>query len=164
MKNLIIFTFLLFLLVPESKAQNYTSAIGLRLGYPVSVSYKHFINEKHALEGNVGFRARNFYRSFNISGAYQFHNPINIDNFPENFQWYWGVGGSIYLWSWDNGFGEGAANTSFGAQGYIGLEYKFENIPLNISLDWVPTFFLNGYSSGFGVGFGAVAVRYVLNN
>ena len=54
MKNLkFVLPFLLgvFFLLPNSgvQAQNYTSAVGARLGFPLSASYKTFINESGAI-------------------------------------------------------------------------------------------------------------------
>ena len=31
-----------------------------------------------------------------------------------------------------------STDPNFGAQGVVGLDYKFNNIPLNLSLDWKP--------------------------
>ncbi len=42
----------LFLVVNKLDAQSYNSAIGLRFGYPTSVSYKTFLNEKSAVEAS----------------------------------------------------------------------------------------------------------------
>jgi hypothetical protein len=70
----------------------------------------------------------------------------------------------VYFWSFDNGYDFGDdASVSIGIQGYLGLDYKFANAPVNLSLDWVPTFFLNGFGNGFGADNGALAVRYTLN-
>jgi hypothetical protein len=46
--------------------------------------------------------------------------------------------------------------------GVIGLDYKFSEIPLNLSVDWMPTYFLGGYIGGFGGGYGSLSARYVL--
>lgn len=72
----------------------YQDAVGLRLGFPVSVSYKKFLNEKAAVEGYVGLRSYGFGRWFNISGAYQVHQPISE---IEGLQCYYGGGASIFL-------------------------------------------------------------------
>lgn len=162
MKKLLFSSVLTFFIVASVSAQNYTSAIGARLGYPLSASFKYFMNESHALEAYVGTRGYDFYRWTNVSVGYQIHRGIDAAGFPEGFKWYYGAGGSIYFWSWDTGFGDGESNSTFGVQGYLGIEYTFEDIPLNVSVDWVPTFFINGFGSGFGGGYGALAARYVL--
>ncbi|MBK7872232.1 MAG: hypothetical protein IPJ74_16935 [Saprospiraceae bacterium] len=50
--------------------------------------------------------------------------------------------------------------------GVLGLDYKFANAPVNLSLDWVPIFYIGNdreyVYSGFQGGYGGLAVRYVL--
>ena len=146
----------------QLQAQDYKTALGARLGYPLSASIKHFITENHALEGYVGTRWYSHYRWTNVSGAYLIHFPIEG---VDDLKWYIGAGGSIYFWGFDKGFGDGSRNTSVGLQGYLGLEYTLAKAPISFSVDWVPTIFLNGYyeSSRFGGGYGSFAVRYVLS-
>ena len=141
-------------------AANYKSAVGLRLGSPVAVTYKHFLNDDNAFEVFGSFRAFNGYSWIAASGAYQIHN-----DFPDvdNLKWYYGAGGSVYFYSFDTGFGGNSGSTAVGINGYIGLDYKIESAPVSITIDWIPTFFLNGFTSGFGSGFGSVGVRYVLD-
>jgi len=150
---------LLFAVVTTTSAQEYESALGARLGYPLSASYKTFLGgSNNAFEAYAGFR--NFgagYSWFTISGAYQIHKPIED---VEGLQWYFGGGASVYFWSFD--FTTDSSTTTFGLQGYLGLDYKFEDYPINLSLDWIPTIFLSGFDSGFGGGYGSLGVRYVL--
>lgn len=138
-------------------SQSYNSAIGLRFGYPTSVSYKKFFKEDLAFEGIVGFRGYTGYSWINIAAAIQKHNAISS---TEGLSWYYGAGAGVYLYSYD--FVTTESSTGFGIQGYLGLDYKFADIPLNLSVDWVPTFFLAGYGSGFGGGYGGLSARYVL--
>ena len=161
-KTILIISFFIFLFA-YSNAQSYKTALGARLGYPFSISLKHHVSENHAVEAYVGTRGSNFYRWANASVAYQIHKPLDIEDLGESLKWYYGFGGSAYFWSYRDGFIGSDQNISFGVQGYIGLEYTFDTIPLNISVDWVPSVFINGFGSGFGAGFGALAARYVLN-
>ncbi len=142
-----------------SKAQVYTNAIGLRLGYPLSVSYKHFLNENGAIEVFGGFRSFSGYGWFNVGGLYQYHKPISG---VDGLQWYFGGGASVFFWNYDNDFLDADSTTSFGIMGNIGLDYKFADVPISVTADWAPVFFVNGYGSGFGGGYGALGVRYVL--
>ncbi|MDX2067050.1 MAG: hypothetical protein SFV55_01425 [Haliscomenobacter sp.] len=50
-------------------AQAYNSAIGLRLGYPTSVSYKKFLTESNAIEIFAGYRGYSFYNWFSVGAA-----------------------------------------------------------------------------------------------
>jgi hypothetical protein len=74
-----------------AQAQGYKSAIGLRLGSPLSVSFKTFITEPGAIEANVGFRSYGFsgyrYSWINLSAAYQHHFPIDVSGIGGNLQW-----------------------------------------------------------------------------
>ncbi len=142
-------------------SQDYNSAIGLRLGAPISLSYKNFISDQGAIEVFAGFRSYAVgYSWFNIGGVYQHHWAISG---VEGLSWYAGGGVSAFFWNYKDNFPGSDANTSFGILGALGLDYKFESAPVNLSLDWLPTFFVNGYGSGFGGGYGALSVRYVLN-
>ncbi len=155
----IIIITLAFALPNALQAQTtYQSAVGARLGYPLSLSLKHFVNDNSAVEAYVGTRIWSTYRWFSISGAYQYHQPIEIEGLP-GLQWYAGGGASVYFWNFD--FDTSASSTTLGLQGYVGLDYRFEDIPLNLTLDWIPTIFFSGYISGFGGGYGNLGVRYI---
>lgn len=158
------FLILAVLMVGSLSAQApYQDAVGLRLGFPVSVSYKKFLNEKAAVEGYVGLRSYGFGSWFNISGAYQVHQPISE---IEGLQWYYGGGASIFFWNYDDVFLEDDfSSTSFGVQGYLGLDYTFSEVPISLTADWIPTFFFGGdiNINSFGAGFGSLGVRYLLN-
>ena len=141
------------------QAQLYDSVAGLRLGAPLSISYKKIINEDKAIEGYSGTRGKNGYRFINISGAYQIIEPIDLWGIEELY-YYYGAGASIYFWSFEEE-GNNQAVTP-GLQGYLGVEYTFPDRPINITLDWVPTVFLSGHLSGLRGGYLSLGVRYVL--
>lgn len=160
-KILFIFLFAFACVFAAQAQQNYKSAIGLRLGYPLSVSYKTFISEPGAIEVFAGFRSWSYYSWFNVGGLYQHHFAIPS---VQGLDWYVGGGASAYFWNFKDQFvGDNGTSTTFGILGNIGLDYKFANAPVNISVDWMPAFFVNGYGNGFGGGYGGLAVRYTLN-
>ena len=68
----------------------------------------------------------------------------------EAFNWYLGVGPSTYIGDafW------------LGASGEIGLEYRFEAVPIALGLDWRPTFWILD-TTKFGVGSFGLNIRYV---
>jgi hypothetical protein len=160
MKNikLLTTTFFILFLISQTFSQEYKSAIGLRFGYPTSLSYKMFLNEKTAIEGFVGLRSYGFGSSFNVGAAYLLHNPITS---VDGLSWYYGGGAAAYIYSYDTGFADGGS-LGLGLSGYLGLEYTFKDIPLSLSTDWAPTFFLGGGAAGFAGGYGALSARYVL--
>lgn len=143
MKKLLLSFGLAFAMAGAAKAQSdYQSAIGIRLsnGYSdaVSGSYKTFVTEPGALEFNLGFRGRS-YGSFDwvtvaFSAAYQHHFEIKP---VEGLRWY--VGGGLTAF---NSFSDNDAYKGFGLGIFPtgGIDYKFANIPLNLSADYRPTF------------------------
>ncbi len=117
---LILFNSLLF----KSFAQEYKTALGVRLssaGAVVnnSISLKHFISPAMAIEGLLSLSDPSA-----IGILAELHKPIGES--PLN--WYYGAGAYI-------GFD---SRTKFGVQAVAGLDYKFQNVPLNLSLDWKP--------------------------
>ena len=130
-----------------TKSQNYTTSAGIRLG-PNSAAItsgftvKHFLNEKTAVEGILGIND-----GVGICGLYEIHFPIEA---VPNLQWFAGPGAYIAFRN---------STTSFGAAGVVGMDYKFEEIPLNLTIDWKPELNLISKvafeSSGLGI-----SVRY----
>ncbi len=149
----ILFSSILFSL--STSAQNYDNAVGLRLGWGLGGSIKHFFDESKAVEGilQLGGPFSNYTQ---VTGLFQIHKPL--DEVTPGLQWYFGGGGFV-------GFFSGVFSTystRIGIAGNIGLDYAFEDIPLNISLDWVPGIAIIGFGTGFGAGTaGGLAVRYI---
>lgn len=114
-----------------SNAQDYKTALGIRLSSSApainnSVSFKHFMNPKLAVEGLFTFD-----KKAAIGALLEIHNPMPS---TEGLKWFYGAG--AYL-----GFDSDKTHTDralMGAQGVVGLDYKFANLPLNLSLDWKP--------------------------
>jgi len=143
------------------QAQTYDNAAGLRLGFGFGGTFKHFLNESSALEAIVNIRGSGYLgyvssRSIAISGLYEIHKPL--DEVLEGLQWYVG-GGALVGFSTSRVIGTRSSSASFGILGVIGLDYAFEDIPLNISVDWIPGIIFNG--GGFTGDSGALAVRYI---
>jgi len=147
-----------FLVSTDLHAQQFKSAVGLRLGSPTSVSLKTHLNESNALELMAGGRWYSGYSWYNLGAAYQIHKPLNIEG-VEGLEYYFGAGASVYFWSFD--FASDASSTTLGVQGYLGAQYTFKDTPISITVDWVPTIFINSYLTGFGGGYGGLGVRYV---
>ena len=142
-------------------SQDYKSAIGLRLGAPSSISFKHFLSEKNAFELFVGYRRYSSYLNFfNVGALYQVHNNING---VEGLKWYYGGGATAFFWNYDEVFYSNDNYNGFnlGIMGNLGLDYKFVSAPINLSLDWVPTFVIgDGLYNNFRADYGALSIRY----
>ncbi len=141
-------------------AQDYNSAIGLRLGSPIAASYKTFLNEAGAIELFVGFRSHGIigFRSNSVyfGGLYQHHFDIPA---VEGLRWYigGGVAGQLYSYSFTN-------TTDFYLNIALngGAEYTFADIPLALSVDYVPLIGIIG-GGGFYGGWASFNARYILN-
>lgn len=155
MKTIPVLLFAIFLTVSSVKAQttgsDYKTALGVKF-YPTGITLKHFITPKNALEG-IGY----FYNEgARITGLYEIHGNINNAG---GLRWY--VGPGAHLGFYNNKHG-GA--TAFGVDGVLGLDYKINSAPINLSIDWQPSIeFGNGYNNGFSGNWGGIAIRYTLN-
>jgi hypothetical protein len=132
----------------SSNSSTYTTALGVKF-YPTGITLKHFISDKHALEG-LGY----FYNyGFRITGLYEIYGDIN--NAP-GLRWYIGPGAHVGFYNTKYGGG-----SSVGVDGVLGLDYKVTNAPLNLSLDWQPSFeFGENFNNGFSGGWGGFGIRY----
>ncbi|MBK8701583.1 MAG: hypothetical protein IPN29_19350 [Saprospiraceae bacterium] len=150
----------LMVLINVTSAQDYKSAIGLKLGYGLVGSYKTFLNEKAALDIFGGIR----WGGIAAGAYYEVHSPIKS---VDRLKWYWGLGGSFT--TWDYGYAGFDSYYEVGVSGVLGLDYSFEEYPVNVSVDWAPTIvLLDNYDyagvslSRFRSGYGALSVRYIL--
>jgi len=150
----LLFAVLTFFTATNLKAQemntssSYTTAIGLKFG-PGALTVKHFIDDEVALEG-IGYFAEH---GFRITGLYEFHHDISG---APGLKWYVGPGAHVGIYSY-----AGNSFSTFGIDGVLGLDYKFEGAPINLSVDWQPYFeFGSNYYNGFYGDQGGLAIRY----
>lgn len=143
-------------------SQEYNRAIGLRLGWDYGITYKHFLNQKAAIEGIATFRSWGIagyrWNYLRLTGLYLVHNA-----FPSvpGLQWYYGGGASFMTFGGDYAeYYPDDSKVGIGICGAIGLDYKFANAPISVTLDWIPTFVFGSYYGGFGGEVGGLAVRY----
>ncbi len=122
-----------------ANAQSYDKAIGIKISNGLNITYKQNLSPANNIEAGVSL-------DFIWLGVYAngFYNwQWEIEAVP-GLNWYVGPGVSL-------GVGGLAYSAYFqvAIHGQIGIEYKFAEIPLAISLDYGP---------GFGIGFGAGGV------
>lgn len=117
------------------QAQSYRTALGVRLSSANamqnnSVSFKQFITDKTAIEALFTFGD-----PLALGALVEFHKPLS----SAGLTYYYGGGGYIgFVKTLNVNTQKTNTDPNFGAQGVIGLDYKFNNIPLNLSLDWKP--------------------------
>lgn len=170
MKKIIFCTTILFASLLFSNAVNaqedgsYSNGIGIRAGggyYDlIAASFKTFVSEKGAIELNAGFRAYSVsYKWFNLSFSASYQHHFDISS-VEGLRWFIGGGATAFNtfsdYSGYRGFGLGVFPTG-------GVDYKFSNIPLNVSVDIRPTIGIikpYSYYNNFYAGNAGASVRY----
>src|SRR5215213_4436515 len=133
----------------QSMGQSYRTALGVKF-WPGAISVKHFVRDNRALEGlgyfwNYGFR---------FTGLYEIHGDING---APGLKWYVGPGAHIGFWNndWKRRYPSREDGVAIGVDGVLGLDYKIKGAPINLSIDWQPSFNIVGYtyfSSWGGLG------------
>jgi hypothetical protein len=161
MKKLIILASLLIglnnLVCAQVKGQSYKTGLGVKIwGDGGGISIKSFVQSNRAFEGIAYF----WNRGTRLTGLYEFH--FDIDGAP-GLKWY--VGPGVHLGFYNNRYydpnyydGNGAG-TFVGIDGVLGLDYKFDDVPINLSLDWQPSFEF-GANRGFVGNWGGLGIRY----
>lgn len=153
MKKIISLLLLSFLAVVSLNAQtNYSRAVGIKAGGGFSFTYKQFVTENNNLEA----QATLWNKGFRVSGLYEF-NFYRFEQAPGLALF---AGPGVHIGFWKDEFQKDYnSKAEFGIDGIIGLDYKFSNVPVNISLDWQPAVTLVG-SAGFSPSFGGIGIRY----
>jgi hypothetical protein len=155
MKRTILILFIISLLSVASFGQDYRTSLGLRAGLPYGLTVKHFLSKYNALEGILASR----WQGFIITGLYE--NEHQTGQYP-GLNWYWGLGAHIGFWGVDENpnLNTGYSGSVIGVDGVLGLEYTFDEIPLNLAIDILPSVNLIGTTGLAGIN-GAISVRYV---
>ena len=135
-------------------SQDYKTAIGLKGGYPGfgSLNAKHFISENSALEATFGGISRENYGN----GAFAILDYEIQHSLESSFSWFYGGGGLL-------GFTtnkEGTTTLQLGINSTIGIEYTFEEVPINCSLNMGPLIFISP-EVRFNWG-GGLSIRYAI--
>lgn len=169
LKQLALF-FVFAMLAPILKAQDFTidttinrqihlyvtpykKALGVKM-YPSAISYRQFYRTNKALEV-LGYFTLDGFRTTAMVEKYM---PIDAN---ENLTWYVGYGAHLGLWSeeWKKKNPNHPAGIALGVDGILGLDYKIKNAPLDISVDWQPSFNFVG-ANYFESGWAGIGVRY----
>ena len=150
---LMIFGFLQF------NAQTYKTGAGVLVEdgqgpAMVGPHLKHFFKPNNAGEFSVLFGGN----STLIQANYQYHMPIPS---APGLQWYVGVGPGILFGNdhhdHDHNDDGHPDHTYFAPSAMIGLDWKIPNVPLDVSIDWRPRFYMGEDSFSrpgrFGAGF-----------
>jgi hypothetical protein len=115
-----------------SSAQDYRNAIGGRFGTSNGVTFKTTLGGNKMLDLIANFRSNDGFKYFRVTGLYEIYNPLHG---ADGLNWYYGLGGTVG--SRTRKFDD--KNQAYiSVDGVLGLDYKFTEAPLNLSLDWKP--------------------------
>jgi len=130
-----------------SFSQSYKLAIGLKGGYPSlgGLNVKKMLTRSTAAEFSIGGYGGGLY----LSGIFELQKPLPE---PNGLDWYLGAGPTV---------GFGSKSFYLSANGVIGIDYTFQDFPLNLALDTGPVIQLIGSTQIFAWG-GGFAIRYAL--
>jgi hypothetical protein len=132
----------------SSKAQGYDNAIGGRFGAANGITFKTTLGENKMIDLIANFRSNNNYNYFRITGLYEVYNKIND---VQGLNWYYGIGGSIGSVKYKP---YNSSDLYLSVDGVLGLDYKFVDAPINLSLDWKPAIQLTPDTEFDGSGVG----------
>ena len=133
--------------------QTYKNAIGGRLGTANGITYKTFMTGDRALDFILNFRSNNNYSTFRFTGLYEIHNDIN--NAP-GLRWYYGPGATVGSRKYKP---TDDSDLLVSLDGVLGLDYKFDGVPINLALDWKPAIEITPNTEFDAEGFG-LSIRF----
>lgn len=148
-----IFLFSVSYTYSQSMGSGYTTAVGVKF-WPGGITLKHFVADNRAVEGIFYF----WDHGWRLTGLYEIHGDISG---ADGLKWY--VGPGVHVGTYNSGwYRDGhyysSGDASLGIDGVLGLDYKISGAPINLSLDFQPSFELlyHPYFSGWG----GLGVRY----
>jgi len=139
-------------------AQSSRNAIGLRFGNGGEISFQSALGNANRLELDLGLNSwdNNYgYSGFGLTGVYQW--VWRLDELAPGFKWYLGLGPQIG--SWYGNYNSDYQGFALGVVGQIGLEFNLR-IPLQLSLDYRPSWYVLPNSYGGAYGGIALGIRY----
>ncbi|ADV50144.1 hypothetical protein Celal_2866 [Cellulophaga algicola DSM 14237] len=154
MKRITKFVFVLCVFgLSQLRAQSdYKMAAGLGIDFGSGQTYvgpsaKFFLAPDAAIEADVLFASG----STLIQAFYEYHGAIES---TDGLKWYAGVGPGVTLY-------DGGSN--FLIRPLVGLDFKFNTVPLALTFDWRPALGFNGDGSDFEAARFGLGFRYVLD-
>jgi hypothetical protein len=153
MKRKLLLVLLFALLSSVTNAQRerldltYKTAIGARFT-PFGISLK--VNNSFS---NRSVEAIAYFQNDTYVGTLLYYWNFTLDK-KFTTKLYFGGGGQAGYSNKND-----ASDAFGGAVGVVGLDYKFEKLPFNISLDWQPSFQF-GDVEGFNGNYGGIALRF----
>ena len=132
----------------SSNSSSYTTALGVKVWDGGGISLKHFFNGTNNAGELIGYF---WSRGARFTGLYEIHGDITG---APGLKWY--VGPGAHIGFYNTKYGDGVY---VGIDGVLGLDYKFNGAPINMSIDWQPSFEF-GDGRGFVGSWEGLGIRY----
>ncbi len=133
----------------QSMGRNYKTALGVKVWDGAGISFKTFVVPNNAVEV-IGYFWKEGTR---LTGLYEIHG--NIEG-ATGLRWY--IGPGVHIGFYDKKYYQGD-RAGAGVDGVLGLDYKINRAPLNLSIDWQPSFEFAD-NRGFAGSWGGLGIRY----
>jgi hypothetical protein len=139
-------TIIFVLLAVNSSFAQYRHQAGVRLGsydqvVATGFTYRHHLNNNKAIEVMLNLR-----EPIALGAFYEIFKPIGL---ASNLHWFYGGGAFVGFSGVDN----------LGIAGIAGLDYQFNEVPINLTIDWKPELSLI-QSVRFRASTVAVSIRF----
>ncbi|MDB5191290.1 MAG: hypothetical protein JWQ96_853 [Segetibacter sp.] len=135
----------------QSMGRTYKTALGVKVFDGAGVTLKSFVTPSNAVEV-IGY----FYRhGTRLTGLYEIHG--NIAGAP-GLKWYVGPGAHVSFYNVNNR-NRYDSYAAAGIDGVLGLDLKINGAPINLSIDWQPSFEFGEYRDFLG-NQGGLGIRY----
>ena len=125
-------------------AQDYYQAVGLRGGVTSGITYKKFLNEMKAMEAILSFKRG----GVQLTAVREYHD-LTLYKFSDNFYLMKGYGGHVgFYYDEPRSFlkfrffdeNERMFAPVIGLDAYVGLEYRPDQLPVVLGIDYKPFF------------------------
>lgn len=141
----IFISIILLVLTLTSFSQEYEKSLGLRFGVTTGLTYKKFLDKSRAMEATLSTRQQGFQLT-----AIRMSHELSLYQYSQHIYFMYGYGGHIGYYR-DSEFSAFFLPTplkfknkvmapAMGIDGYIGFEYRFDNLPLALVVDYKPYF------------------------
>ena len=149
MKKLIIILLLVFVVInlsvmgAEKKAKEPKFGLGICVGEPMGMSFKYWLTKKHAFGIALGWQGKEK-TYFHIDYLTHNYKSIPKGELSGEVSSYSGVGMCII----SRTVGAGKSEATRGIRGVFGVSYLFEEMPVDIFAELVPTFIIEPETTG----------------
>ena len=131
-KNLIILALTFITMTAHAQIEDH--AIGIRFGFGGGISYQHKFSKVNRGELNAQFGTGGAYTTLRLTGIYHW-----VFRMQDGFHFYVGPGLSTGSLQLENNYaGDGNAGFFVSVGGQLGVDYVFDGIPVQLSVDILP--------------------------